>query len=1181
MANDNSKHDTSYELVFTSTGKDGQKVSKSLSLKGGTTYSCTFNYMKESVASKGFEATPYSISYEKKMYQPCYIKAVIQLGMDKQSKTFASPTELRSIFNGQEIDYLIDGKTIAKKYKIFSISPVIKPDSVYVTLHVYSPDYLMTLDKYSKSYVAKKLGSDIFVEESKKFGFTNVYKPGVSGVIPYGQSVCYSTLSFVGYTYKNKNYEFIQPYLVQYNESFHDFLVRTANRCGEFLYYEDGILYLGGCFKNQDIEPLGNSYESITYKDYGDVSKVAVDTQSHDYTVKDAPHEAQAGKDANNNPLPLKEQYHSEVNRDDFLRAVSKDGGSTYLQQFGSIPKMITRAVANVLTKKNWVDALTNFVEDEAVRAVQAAANNSKINSSYNKEFLDKSKYDVEHWKNFTGDNDMVSEFSTFSQKTQKLSENKYTMAISKDGDDTIDRNSTTTPLDNINLTSGFYADILKLEEQSSRQLLSIEVGSTYRHLKLGGSFSYDGTVYCVISVSGTMDIATDAATGRKFWQQRQHVEAVPASLKYTNKEDNKEYYYPAPFVHPSGHIRRCQPQVAFVAQKDDPFNMGRVRVRYPWQAKDDAASPWIRVTTPLALPRGGFCLRLEEGCEVLVDYEGGNIECPYVAGSVFSQDSPDSFLQSCYSVIMQSPNGHYVRMKTPDNATPFVTGFLPITQTINGFLVNYPMNLNDGGSGFDKGLAGGIEMGDKFGIVSVNISTENRDISIRSPFGTVGISAWHGISISAPHGTIKIVGKNVDISASNNLTITSGTTIKENSERARDGFLSTLGKSALDAAGKYLDLSILRTVWETFVLPVEGSLTIKSFRYMHIEAGKGKTTYPVAAYNNQVNNKTASKLLNKQNVVREVTDTIKALINNYERAVSVWFQLQNMVIWSRKYYDRLLTKMEYNNKIKDTGKADYLIEKSYEGTAADTLCTEGNLFNNPQEIQERQEVIDAATALCARAASFYKYSKGRPVDAPINGGLVESLKVGLAGEDGFVHVEIYANDISSVVNDNAIKNTLISTFDPKNTPKDELLRKNEGNMGISVKEIRRKLLKGLLARLVTNKTLEHDVDKAGTALNSDNDWADYVKSVKFYQEKEDSALSVVKKLTLDTFYNEDMSLSLTSGNPFETAKWGTEQNGRILMSDNAAHTITFDNGNLSTRLNDDDTILMNILNKY
>ena len=32
---------------------------------------------------------------------------------------------------------------------------------------------------------------------------------------------------------------------MQYNETFYDFLRRTANRCGEFLYFEDGKLNLG------------------------------------------------------------------------------------------------------------------------------------------------------------------------------------------------------------------------------------------------------------------------------------------------------------------------------------------------------------------------------------------------------------------------------------------------------------------------------------------------------------------------------------------------------------------------------------------------------------------------------------------------------------------------------------------------------------------------------------------------------------------------------------------------------------------------------------------------------------------------------------------------------------------------------------------------------------------------
>ena len=60
-------------------------------------------------------------------------------------------------------------------------------------------------------------------------------------------------MSILEYDYEDLRYlsvkgnskEAIFPYLVQYNESFYDFLVRTTNRWGEFLYYEDGKLHIG------------------------------------------------------------------------------------------------------------------------------------------------------------------------------------------------------------------------------------------------------------------------------------------------------------------------------------------------------------------------------------------------------------------------------------------------------------------------------------------------------------------------------------------------------------------------------------------------------------------------------------------------------------------------------------------------------------------------------------------------------------------------------------------------------------------------------------------------------------------------------------------------------------------------------------------------------------------------
>ena len=53
------------------------------------------------------------------------------------------------------------------------------------------------------------------------------------------------------------------PYLVQYNESFYDFLRRTTNRWGEFLYYEGGQLNIG--YDNKAKPTEVKDYETRTY----------------------------------------------------------------------------------------------------------------------------------------------------------------------------------------------------------------------------------------------------------------------------------------------------------------------------------------------------------------------------------------------------------------------------------------------------------------------------------------------------------------------------------------------------------------------------------------------------------------------------------------------------------------------------------------------------------------------------------------------------------------------------------------------------------------------------------------------------------------------------------------------------------------------------------------------------
>ena len=77
--------------------------------------------------------------------------------------------------------------------------------------------------------------------------------------------------------------------------------------------------------------------------------------------------------------------------------------------------------------------------------------------------------------------------------------------------------------------------------------------------------------------------------------------------------------------------------QVAKVTDNADPEGLGRIQVRLPWQVASGKHTPWIRMLTQHAgMDRGAYCIP-EIGDEVLVDFQGGNAERPYVVGSLYN----------------------------------------------------------------------------------------------------------------------------------------------------------------------------------------------------------------------------------------------------------------------------------------------------------------------------------------------------------------------------------------------------------------------------------------------------------------------------------------------------------------------------------------------------------------
>ena len=196
-----------------------------------------------------------SLRYFKKMFQPGFIEAKLQIRQNAESAMKAPElTSLVNFFktgnNNVTLSKTVDTKevVIAQSYYVNRVIPEYKRSEkgqyVQVMLHIYSPDHKLTLDKYCRAYTNRKLAKDIL---SGNFNETDsiLKKAGFKS-----ESVDINHLKFLNYIYSNNDNkieykEFLQPYLVQYNESFYDFMARTANRCGEYFYYEGGILFLG------------------------------------------------------------------------------------------------------------------------------------------------------------------------------------------------------------------------------------------------------------------------------------------------------------------------------------------------------------------------------------------------------------------------------------------------------------------------------------------------------------------------------------------------------------------------------------------------------------------------------------------------------------------------------------------------------------------------------------------------------------------------------------------------------------------------------------------------------------------------------------------------------------------------------------------------------------------------
>ncbi len=184
---------------------------------------------------------------------------------------------------------------------------------------------------------------------------------------------------------------------------------------------------------------------------------------------------------------------------------------------------------------------------------------------------------------------------------------------------------------------------------------------------------------------------------------------------------------------------------VAIVTDNQDPENMNRVKVKYPAYSDNDS-SYWARIATPSAGKERGFQFLPEVEDEVLVAFEQGDINQPYIIGSLWNgKDAPPQPASDAKDKRMiRSRSGHVI--------------------------------ILDDTSGSEK-----IIIKDKTGSNTVQIDSSSNEMKISMEGetkiiakGKISLESDQEVSIKGQMG-VKIEGMQVDVKASAGLKMDGG----------------------------------------------------------------------------------------------------------------------------------------------------------------------------------------------------------------------------------------------------------------------------------------------------------------------------------------------------------------------------------------------------------------------
>ena len=801
------------------------------------------------------------LQYRKKMYQPGEVTVLthVTVGMqatgDQNTNTSTgwkpiSKDKLMTEFLNKEakLVYIDDNKkekNICKGYFVHELIPVYRPDGMDLTFKIFSPDKVLTLKDYCRTFVAKRLAKDILSGQLKYFK------------LPYDKAHSMDVDTKNMKTLLDGSNEAIFPYLVQYNESFYDFLVRTTNRWGEFMYFEDGKFHIGHDTKATAVK----KYETLQYLN---LNPKKLETAFYELTEDEATYAPHLLKNI------LKKSGYDAVTGQ-FLCDLDHGLDVWAFKQAGDA----------LSGGKTIYDFVKGIAVDGGISRGQAELKTKEKNDKFNEKYFDSAKIEAAN----TSSNGRVDR----QYDNAKSSYNQF---------------AEIEPF----LTGSRYQKILKGEIVAGQDAIEVNFDTDYQDFHLGQviTIDSDSTKYIIVECSSQSVCQQVVVNSVVVPGEKKQVFHITATAE--NSADSRFY----PTVHPAGHVKHSDPQLATVTDVDDPTRQLRVRVKYDWQKRldDDKAkateewnkksaaekanlpspddkwkdayaeedSPWMVFAHPGGNKGIGTYHQHYKTERVMVDFADGNVERPYVMGALATDGQ--TVPKSAYTnkIVHVTPGGQKIAMGdgAGKGLTAMLKGMQPGLKTMLNFFPSadlFKWAYTEKEKVQDINFEGAIEMGDKYGFWNIKGSTDERKISIKSPWGDVSINAFTGITISAPNGNVSIKGKNVSIEAGNNLTITSGKNITDTWYASNGSVKSALAATVGKTLGGYIDISLFRHLWEVLIRPVEGQMKLKSNRFLMMEAGGGKTAYPLTAYGTAAKAPGRDKvnLLNPQTVQDEI----------------------------------------------------------------------------------------------------------------------------------------------------------------------------------------------------------------------------------------------------------------------------------------------------------------------